>query len=86
MDGMVIGLPHVPPVANKRRELSDEERIAIASSLQTVVENDKLPWGALARVAKKVGFDPTTVSRVWARAKEGDFGPLNNIDAVRSRK
>jgi hypothetical protein len=34
MDGMVIGLPPVPPSGKKERELTDEERILIAAILR----------------------------------------------------
>ena len=86
MDGTDIGLPPVPPVGKKSRELSFEERISIASILQTLVTNDKLRKGAHEEVAKKFGVHRTTVARIWYGAKKNEFNPLTKIDAVRSLK
>lgn len=52
------------------RNLTDETRQSILESLLRLSEDDKLPRGAIQRVADQFKVFRKTVGRIWSRAKE----------------
>ena len=50
-----------------RKELTDDERLAVFHELLTVSNDMKLPYGALKTTASKFGVDWKTVKRIWKR-------------------
>ena len=86
MDDMDTGPTPATSTGKKERELTDEERIAIAVSLHCTVKNGELPHGAFTKIAKIFEVHRSTVSRIWKRAQKNVNGSLSNFDHVRSEK
>ena len=86
MDDMDTGQMPATSTGKKERELTDEERIAIVTSLHCTVKNGELPHGALTKIAKNFEVHRSTVSRIWKSAQKNVNGSLSNFENVRSEK